>query len=321
MQNPFENFKKHDWVIWILSVIIVATSNILTGEIQIFTLCATVIGVTALIFVAKGNVWGQILTVIFSILYAIASLQFQYYGEMITYLGMTMPIAALSIVSWIRHPYEKGGSEVEIHKLTKLQTGVMWLLTAVVTTVFFFILQALHTPNLAVSTISIATSFLASYLMLFRNSYYALAYAANDIVLIVLWILASLTQISYVPMVICFSIFLLNDIYGFFSWKLREKRQNRTVFFMQVKKNGLSCCGNPFAQLRPRAQSRRIHSMSCRLRTVDKTLFSPEGGEKIPPIPGKAMPILNESDAYANKPQPASCRFVFYIKSVCLFWI
>lgn len=63
--------------------------------------------------------------------------------------------------------------------------------------------------------------------MLFRNSYYALAYAANDIVLIVLWILASLTQISYVPMVICFSIFLLNDIYGFFSWKLREKRQKQ----------------------------------------------------------------------------------------------
>ena len=56
---------------------------------------------------------GQILTVIFSILYAIASWQCRYYGEMITYLGMTMPIAVLSIVSWIRHPYEKGGSEVK----------------------------------------------------------------------------------------------------------------------------------------------------------------------------------------------------------------
>ena len=78
MQNPFRNFKKHDWVIWILSVIVVATSNILIGEIQIFTLCATVIGVSALIFVAKGNVWGQILTVIFSILYAIASWQCRY---------------------------------------------------------------------------------------------------------------------------------------------------------------------------------------------------------------------------------------------------
>lgn len=226
MRNPFRNFKKHEWVIWILSVIIVVISNVLTGKVQIFTLFATVIGVTALIFVAKGDVWGQILTVVFSILYTIDSWQFQYYGEMITYLGMTMPIAVLSIISWIRHPYEKGGSEVKIHKLTKLQTGIMWLLTAVVTTIFFFILQALHTPNLAVSTLSVATSFLASYLMLFRNSYYALAYAANDIVLIVLWILASLEQISYIPMVVCFGIFLFNDMYGFFSWKLREKKQS-----------------------------------------------------------------------------------------------
>ncbi len=118
-----------------------------------------------------------------------------------------MPIAVLSIVSWIRHPYEKGGSEVKIHKLTKLQTGVMWLLTAVVTAIFFFILQALGTPNLAVSP-SLPV-FWRPTVMLFRNSYYALAYAANDIVLIVLWILASLTQISYVPMVICFSIIFI----------------------------------------------------------------------------------------------------------------
>ncbi len=227
MRNPFQNFKKYEWVIWILSVLIVAVSNVLTGEVQIFTLCATVIGVTALIFVAKGDVWGQILTVVFSILYAISSLQFRYYGEMITYLGMTAPIAVLSIVSWIRHPYQKGGSEVKIHKLSKLQTWVMWILTIVTTIGFFFILRALDTPNLAVSTISIATSFLASYLMLFRNSYYALAYAANDIVLIILWILASLEEISYVPMIVCFSIFLFNDIYGFFSWKLREKKQKQ----------------------------------------------------------------------------------------------
>ena len=225
MRNPFRHLKKQDWLLWSVSVVVVAASNLLTGEIQIVTLCATVIGVTALIFIAKGDVWGQILTVVFSILYAAASWQFRYYGEMITYLGMTMPIAVLSVVSWIRHPYEQGGSEVEIHKLTKLQTGLMWILTAAVTAGFFFVLQALDTPNLAVSTVSIATSFLASYLMLFRNSYYALAYAANDVVLIVLWILASMEQISYVPMIVCFGMFLINDFYGFFSWKVREKKQ------------------------------------------------------------------------------------------------
>ncbi|MCI8496849.1 MAG: nicotinamide mononucleotide transporter [Clostridiales bacterium] len=226
MKNPFVHLKKHEWILWIASVIIVAISNLLTGEVHAVTLLGTLVGVTALIFVARGDVWGQILTVVFSLLYSITSLEFRYYGEMITYLGMTAPIAVLSVISWLRHPYQKGKNEVKIHRLTRIQLIAMPVLTAAVTFLFYLILKAFDTPNLAVSTISITTSFLASYLMLFRNSYYALAYAANDIVLIILWILASLENISYLPMIVCFGMFLLNDIYGFISWKLREKRQS-----------------------------------------------------------------------------------------------
>ena len=93
------------------------------------------------------------------------------------------------------------------------------------TVAFYFILKTLGTANLAVSTLSVATSFLASSLMLLRSSYYAVAYAANDIVLIVLWILASLKDITYLPMVANFLVFLVNDIYGFWSWSRREKKQ------------------------------------------------------------------------------------------------
>ena len=61
--------------------------------------------------------------------------------------------------------------------------------------------------------------------MLYRNSYYALAYAANDVVLITLWVLASMEDLSYLPMILCFSMFFINDLYGFASWKLRERTQ------------------------------------------------------------------------------------------------
>lgn len=226
MKNPFKHLKRHEWLLWILSLVIVAASNLLAGEVQPATFCGTLIGVTALIFIARGDVWGQILTVVFSLLYSVTSFQFRYYGEMITYLGMTMPIAALSVISWLRHPYKKGENEVKIHKLTKKQIVFMLILTAAVTWIFYYILKAFHTANLAVSTVSITTSFLASYLMLYRNSYYALAYAANDIVLIILWILASMENTVYFPMVICFLMFLINDIYGFISWKIREKKQH-----------------------------------------------------------------------------------------------
>ena len=102
----------------------------------------------------------------------------------------------------------------------------MAVLTVAVTVAFYFILGAFDTANLLVSTFSITTSFSASYLMFRRSPYYALLYAANDIVLIVLWTLAAMKDISYVSVIICFVAFLANDIYGFVSWRKMQKRQN-----------------------------------------------------------------------------------------------
>ena len=197
----------------------------MTGDVSIVKLAATDIGVTSLIFIARGNVWGQILIVIFSILYAVTSYDFRYYGEMITYLGMTGPIAFMSVISWLKHPYEQDRNVVKINKLSVKQAVWMWVLAGAVTALLGVILAVLDTPNLFFSIVSVTTSFLASYMMLFRSSWYAVAYAANDIVLIILWILATLDNFAYLPMILCFVTFLVNDLYGFISWKMREKKQ------------------------------------------------------------------------------------------------
>lgn len=220
---------KTEFVIWLLSVITIAVSFLLVSEKDYLTLTASLIGATALIFVAKGEVLGQILTVVFSIFYGVISFKFRYFGELITYVGMTAPIALMSTVTWLKNPYKKGESEVKIAKLTKGKIILMIVLTAVTTFVFYFILRYFNTANLFFSTVSVATSFSASYLMLFRSPYYAVAYAANDVVLIILWVLASVTNIQYVPMVICFVIFLVNDLFGFISWQKRKKQQRNTV--------------------------------------------------------------------------------------------
>lgn len=221
----FNTLTKFEFCLWILSIAVVTISFVFVGEGSILTLCASLIGVTALIFVAKGHVVGQVLTVIFSLFYALISYQFQYYGEMITYLGMTTPIAIMSVVSWLKHPYKGEKAEVEIAHLSKKNIVIMIMLTIVVTFCFYFILAYFDTANLTISTISIATSFLASYLMLFRSSAYAMAYGANDIVLIILWILATIENVSFFPMIICFIMFLCNDIYGFYNWTKMKHRQ------------------------------------------------------------------------------------------------
>lgn len=223
--NSFKKLTKFEILLWLMSCAAIVLSSF-AKAFSLLSLTASLVGVTALIFVAKGDVLGQILTLAFSLLYAVVSFNFRYYGEMITYLGMTAPMAALSTISWLRHPYEKGENEVRVARLNKKSVAVMLVMTVAVTAVFYFILKALGNASLAVSTVSITTSFLASYLTFCRSYLYALAYAANDLVLIVLWITASFSQPAYISMVMCFLMFFFNDIYGFFNWRRLYKRQN-----------------------------------------------------------------------------------------------
>ena len=214
-------------LLWSTSVVLVTLGFVLAPATDWLTLIASLIGVTALIFVAKGYVIGQVLTIVFAVFYGVISFYFRYYGEMITYLCMTAPAAVLSMIAWLRHPFEKG-KEVAVRKLSAKTVCAVLLLTGVVTVGFYFILRAFGNANLWVSTLSVATSFLASAFTFLRSPYYALAYAANDVVLIVLWVLAAMQNAAYVPMVLCFVMFLCNDSYGFFNWHRMRRRQAET---------------------------------------------------------------------------------------------
>ncbi len=224
--NAFKDLTKFERGLLLFSLAGVSGSYLLAPQGDLLSLLASLIGVTALIFVAKGYVLGQVLTVVFAVFYGIISFFFHYYGEMITYLCMTAPIAVAAILSWLRHPY-KGTKEVEVRHLQKRDVLFLGLFAAAVTFLFYFILKALNTANLIPSTISITTSVLACTLTVLRSPYYALAYAANDVVLIVLWTLASIADPSYLPMVVCFIMFLINDAYGYYNWRRMRREQEQ----------------------------------------------------------------------------------------------
>lgn len=221
-KNPFSTLTRFEWTLYICSLLVIVVSFILLGGVT--HTIASLIGVTALIFVAKGMVLGQVLTVLFAVFYGIVSFELKYYGEMITYLFMTSPMAICAIVSWAKNPYKDSG-EVKVRRLS---TGQIWLVlmsSVAVTVLFYFILRALGNASLLVSTLSVTTSFIASMLTFLRSPFYALGYAANDIVLIILWSVAAVKDISSLPMVLCFIMFLFNDLYGFYNWRRMQKRQ------------------------------------------------------------------------------------------------
>lgn len=225
-KNPFGQLTRFDWLLYLGSLLAITLVFFIYVQKDFLTLVTSLIGVTALIFVAKGDLLGQALTVIFALFYALVSYELAYYSEMITYLGMTAPIAFLATISWLKHPSKEGNNEVAIAQVTSKAWMILIILTVFITFIFYFILQILSTPYLPIATISIATSFIASGLTYLRSPYYGIAYAANDLVLISLWLLASIQAPHFIPMVLCFIVFFINDCYGFFIWKKRQQSQN-----------------------------------------------------------------------------------------------
>ena len=128
----------------------------------------------------------------------------------------------------VKNPFQGNKSEVTVNKLKGKEVVFMVGMTVVVTVIFYFILDIFNTANIIPSTLSVTTSFLAVYLTFRRSEYFALAYAANDIVLIVLWVMATLENLMYLSVVVCFIAFLINDIYGYISWKKMYLRQNKS---------------------------------------------------------------------------------------------
>ncbi|MBQ5917935.1 MAG: nicotinamide mononucleotide transporter [Lachnospiraceae bacterium] len=221
-----EYFTKFERTIWCVSVIAIVASFFIFGGDGYLSMIASLVGVTSLLLCAKGNFWAHVFGIIFSLIYGYISFSYRYYGEMITYMCMTMPMGVFALVSWIKNPYKGKKTEVEIYNIGKKDIWQMIGLTLVVTVVFYYILSYFNTANLLPSTLSVTTSFAAVFLTYKRSPYYAIAYSFNDIILIVLWMMAGMEDKKYYSVVVCFVIFLVNDIYGFLNWKKMKNRQN-----------------------------------------------------------------------------------------------
>lgn len=223
----YNYFSRCEWCLWLISLLTIVTNHFLFGESNLLTLTASLIGATSLIFSAKGNPIGQGLMIIFSVIYAYLSLINHYYGEVITYFFLNLPLAIISLLTWLNHPFRSRKSQVLISRLSIKDIYSVSFLTFLVTICFYFILGTLHTSFLLMSTLSITTSFLATLLTYKRSPYFALVFSLNDLVLMSLWMFEADKDPSHYSIVICFLIFLVNDVYTFVNWiKLQKQQEN-----------------------------------------------------------------------------------------------
>lgn len=227
LKKILKYFTPFEWVLWLGGMAAILVGFFVGAERNLLSLFSSLFGVTLIIFNAKGNVWGQVFAIVFSALYGILSYTKAYYGEMIIYFALMMPIHIASIVIWLKNPNKDAKHlEVKINTLSAREYAIAAVCAVALTFAFYFLLEALGTDNLIVSTISLVTSLAAAYLMLRRCEYFSVCFVLNDVILIILWSMKLSTDgISVLPSVLCFSLFLINDAYCFISWRKLKYRQ------------------------------------------------------------------------------------------------
>lgn len=232
IKRVIKYFSVFEWALWLGGAAVILI-GFFVGEhggcLSYLSLFASLSGITCVIFNAKGSVWGQGIAILFAVLYATLAYFNRYYGEMLIYLALMLPIHIASIVGWLKNRNKKSERlEVMINDISAVEYALFAVATVLVTVAFYFLLEALGTDNLIISTISLVTSLGAAYLMLRRCEYFALFFVANDVILIVLWSLKLATDgAAVIPSILSFALFLLNDSYSFISWKRIKRRQRR----------------------------------------------------------------------------------------------
>ena len=225
----FKNWNVFEIVFLFASLLGLTLCFIFELDKNVLSFITSLVGVVSVLLVAKGLVIAPFINIAYNILYSIVAITQRYYGEAIIYIALMIPISLFSIISWLRNKNKNNNALVEQNSIHGKEYLYLAIVTMVSTVAFYFLLKALNTNELIISTLSLITSAVASYLMLRRCKYYALGFVANDIILIVMWALVVKNSgLGYLPTLISFAIFLINDIYGFVRWSIEQRRNKET---------------------------------------------------------------------------------------------
>ncbi len=207
------------------SVVIVSVVG-LCFKSDLLTVSCSIVGIITALLLAKGKNLGQVFGLLITILYSIVSFKNKYYGEVLIYALVMLPMYIIGIFTWINHKNEKTNS-VEINSIEKKEWVIVSIVFALVFVGIYYLLKAFNTNELVVSTISVLASLFAVYLQVRRSKYSFSFYMVNDIILMFLWGIPVIRG-SYIlfPMLLNPIINFINDMYGFYNWKKTEKIQN-----------------------------------------------------------------------------------------------
>lgn len=218
----FKDWSKFELILLLGGMITLIVSGILCNS-TLLTIICSITGIMCALTQAKGKVISQFIGLILVVIYSIISYQNKYYGEVLIYIFIMLPLFISGIISWLKN-INNDTNIVKENELSKREWIILTSISLVLFIGLYYLLKYFNTKELFISTLSMVTSLFATYLVARRSKYGFLFYIGNDIILFILWGLPVIQgNLLLIPMLINPLINLINDTYGWISWNRRNK--------------------------------------------------------------------------------------------------
>lgn len=190
-------------------------------------LIASLTGMLCVVLVAKGKISNYYFGIINVMLYAYIAFNSKYYGEVMLNILYFLPMQIIGIYYWKKNTNrQKTKDDVRVKHL-KPNEKLLWAILSILGVYLYgLILQYLGGNLPFIDSSSTVLSVIAMILMVKRVSEQWILWIIIDIVSIYMWFHVLLEGGNDISMLVMWTAYLVNAIYGYYNWKKMEKKQN-----------------------------------------------------------------------------------------------
>jgi nicotinamide mononucleotide transporter len=210
--------------IWLLiSTIIIITLSIYWKD-SIIGVIASLTGVWCVILIAKGKISNYYFGILNVTTYAYVAFHQQYYGEVMLNLIYFFPMQFIGIYLWTKKRTSKTTDSVKVVYMNNKQRIIWTIITIVAIVLYGFVLKKLGGNLPFIDSSSTVMSIIAMILMVFVFVEQWILWILVDVVSIIMWVVVMLKGGNDIAILIMWTAFLINAIYGLYNWIKLEKQ-------------------------------------------------------------------------------------------------
>jgi nicotinamide mononucleotide transporter PnuC len=210
-------------LIFALAAIAVITgSGFLSGQ-PYAEIAISAFSIVTLMYLVEGKPAGCVFGALYCTAYTVVCYAKGFYGLMFFNAFFAFPMYIIGIFTWNAN---KKGENVAARKLSAKKLLMVLAAAAVVFCGAYFICKATGSSNALFDALTLSLAAVGTLLLALRYVEQWYFNLAANLAVLVLWLIAAISDISNINFVICTSVFVVSNVMALISWLKMEKKQN-----------------------------------------------------------------------------------------------